>query len=99
MSEAVTLDTLTTKLAISGVGWDKDRWARFINDLTPEEQMLEAQMYSDAAQGPGTDAWAEALDIITVVLSVAGTIAANVTGVAGAISAVQAVISNKPTAA
>ena len=80
-------DALTTQLALCGVGWDKPRWDRFINDLTPDEQALEATMYADSAVGPTTSAWDEALKILTAVLEVAGA----VSGIAGAISAVQGV--------
>jgi hypothetical protein len=83
-----SIDDLTTKLALTGVGWDKPRWDRFVNDLTPQEQALEAQMYADSAVGPTKSAWQEAMNILTVALAIAGA----VSGISGAISAVQGVI-------
>ena len=78
---------LSTELALTGIGWDKDRWERFLNELTPEEQALEVQMLVDSAQAPPTSAWSVALKILQAALSVAGA----VSGIGGAISAVQAV--------
>ena len=84
------IDKLTTRLALTGVGWDKPRWDRFINELTPKEQALEVQMMADAAVPPSKDAWAEVFTILTAVLTVAGA----VSGVAGAIQAIEGVIKN-----
>lgn len=83
-----SLDDLTTQLAMTGVKWDKARWDRFVNDLTPQEQALEAQMYADSDVGPEKSAWQEALELLTVGLAIAGA----VSGIAGAVSAVQTVV-------
>ena len=85
MPLATVTDELTTKLATTGIGWDKTRWDRFVTSLTPEEQQLEVQMMLDAAAPPSTDAWNVVLTILQDVLVVA----AGVTGIAGAISAVR----------
>jgi len=81
-------DGLSTQLALTGIGWDKDHWERFLNELTPEEQALEVQMLLDSAVAPPTSAWALPLKILEGALAVAGA----VSGIGGAISAVQGVI-------
>ena len=83
-----SIDDMTTKLALTGLGWDKPRWDRFVNELLPDEQALEVQMLLDSAVAPPTSAWALPLKILEGALAVAGA----VSGIGGAISAVQGVI-------
>ena len=90
MSEAVNpdlvIDNLSTRLALTGIPWDKPHWAAFLK-LSPSEQALEVQMLADSAVIE-TDAWNTVLTILNDILIVA----AGVAGIAGAISAVQTVM-------
>ena len=88
----MTLDRLTTDLALTGVPWDKPRWERFVRDLTPEEQALEVQMLADSAEPPTTSAWQDALRIMVAVLGALPTVAADLVGLGSAVTAIEAAI-------
>jgi len=78
---------VATDLAMAVPHWTRERWDRFLS-LEPNEQVLEAQMLADSAEGPTRSEWETALQI----LEVAATVAGCVTGITGAISGIQSVV-------
>ena len=83
----VTRAELTTRLTAVVPQWSEASWGAFL-DATPEEAALMLQILQDSAEPPPTDAWVVVLEILQGAVSVAGA----VTGIAGAIGAVQAVV-------
>ena len=83
----MTQDELCTQLALACPHWNKDRWNKFLL-LTPAEQSLEIQIYQDSSEAAPKSAWAVALQILNVAMQVASA----VTGIGGAISAIQTVV-------
>jgi hypothetical protein len=78
---------LCRKLTVVVPQWDEARWSRFLSTAA-EDQALELQMLADSAEPPPANAWTVVLTILQDTLAVAGA----VTGIAGAIGAVQSVI-------
>jgi hypothetical protein len=85
-------DQLTAKLALLNIPWDKARWDRFINELTPEEQALDVQLLAGSVVPPAKNEWQEALNLLLAVLNVGAAIANPVAGIAGAVTAIQALV-------
>lgn len=88
---AVT-DDLVTKLALLNIPWDKARWDRFINELTPEEQALDVQLLAGSTVPPSKSEWQSALNLLLVVVNTAVDIANPIAGIAGAVAAVKAIL-------
>lgn len=81
-------DDLVTQLSqISGHPWGKERWNRFMS-CTPDEQKLMVQMLQDSTAAAPASAWTVALAI----LQTAEQVAATVSGIGGAIGAIQAIV-------
>ncbi len=80
-------DRLFADLAATGVRWDAARWARWL-ELSDAEKSLTIQMYADSEQGPAPSAWSEVLTVLVAAAEVAGAVA----GLAGAVTAVRALI-------
>jgi hypothetical protein len=83
----VSTQELCKRLASAAPQWEESRWSAFL-EATPQEQTLMLQILADSAEPPPMDAWTVVLTILQDTLAVAGA----VTGIAGAISAVQSVI-------
>jgi len=77
---------LSTQLALECPHWDQARWDRFVFTLTPQEQILEVQMYKDAATVAQPTFWSVAEVILTDTMTAAGIIS----GIAGAVAAIKA---------
>lgn len=78
---------LCRKLTAVVPQWDEARWSAFLAS-PPEDQALMVQMLQDSAEPAPTSAWVTVLEILQVATTVAGA----VTGIAGAIGSIQAVV-------
>lgn len=83
-------DRLAAELALTGVGWDEARWAKFLQ-LSPDEQRLEVQVLADSAEPPPGSAWQHALKVLLAVLGTAATIGGDLAGIGSGIAAIEAV--------
>lgn len=79
-----SLDELTTQLAAECPYWSKEDWQRFFA-LSDDDKRIVAKGMKDAAVASGPDAW----DITVKVLETTLTVAAGISGIAGAVSAVR----------
>jgi len=83
----VSTQEFCSRLAEACPQWEEARWSAFLQ-ATSQEQTLMLQILADSSEPPPIVVWTVVLTILQDALAVAGA----VTGIAGAISAVQSVI-------